>query len=129
MEPTADGLVEITTDIQPADAHSQPPVPNGAVVEEDAVVIANGHDEAVLDEGDSDLHQMLQALQAVRIGDFTVRLPGNRVGLAGKIADTFNEIVAANERMATQLEYVGQAVGREGRTRQRVRFGLQAGAW
>ena len=47
----------------------------------------------------------------------------------GKVADTFNEIVAANQRMARQLERVGQVVGREGRTRQRVRFGLSEGAW
>jgi hypothetical protein len=33
--------------------------------------------------------------------------------------DTFNEIVAANERMAQQLERVGQVVGKEGKTRQR----------
>ena len=55
------------------------------------------------------------ALQAVRDGDFSVRLPGDRVGLAGKIADTFNEIVAANERMAEELERVGQVVGKEGK--------------
>ena len=47
----------------------------------------------------------------------------------GKVADTFNEIVAANQRMAEQLERVGQVVGREGKTRQRVRFGLSEGAW
>jgi HAMP domain-containing protein/CheY-like chemotaxis protein/GAF domain-containing protein len=58
-----------------------------------------------------------------------VRLPGDQVGLAGKIADTFNEIVAANERMAQQLEQVGQVVGRDGKTRKRVRFGLSLGAW
>jgi len=70
-----------------------------------------------LDGEDFDLHQMLQALQAVRVGDFSVRLPGDRTGLTGKIADTFNEIVAANEAMAQQLEHVGQVVGREGKTR------------
>src|SRR5205807_722585 len=89
----------------------------------------NGHDTLVLDGADVDLHQMLHALQAVRIGDFTVRLAGDRTGLAGKIADTFNEIVAANERMAKQLEHVGQVVGREGKTRQRVKLGLSDGAW
>ena len=72
---------------------------------------------------------MLQALQAMRVGDFSVRLPADQTGLAGKIADTFNEIVAANERMAQQLEHVGQVVGRDGKTRQRVKFGLSHGAW
>src|SRR6202023_1294654 len=43
--------------------------------------------------------------------------------------DTFNEIVAANQRMAHQLERVGEVVGRQGKTRQRVRFGIGSGAW
>src|SRR5215212_3140759 len=76
-----------------------------------------------------DLHDLLHALQGVRYGDFSVRMAGDKVGIAGKIADTFNEIVAANQRMATQLHRVGQVVGREGKTRQRVRFGLTSGAW
>ena len=77
----------------------------------------------------SELRDLLQALQAMRVGDFSVRMAGHQVGLMGKVADTFNEIVAANERIAGQLERVGQGVGREGRTRQRVRFGLSEGAW
>ena len=76
-----------------------------------------------------ELRELLHALQAMRVGDFSVRMPGDQVGLMGKIADTFNEIVAANQRMAQQLERVGQVVGREGKTRQRVRFGLSDGAW
>jgi len=76
-----------------------------------------------------ELRELLHALQAMRVGDFSVRMAGDRVGIMGKVADTFNEIVAANERIAGQLERVGQVVGREGRTRQRVRFGLSEGAW
>ena len=75
------------------------------------------------------LHELMHALQAVRVGDFTVRMAADHTGILGKIADTFNEIVAANERMAGQLERVGQVVGREGKTRQRVRIGLSSGAW
>src|SRR5579883_2931733 len=75
------------------------------------------------------LQTLLQALQAMSVGDFSVRLPSDQVGYAGKIADTFNEIVAANQRMAQQLEEVGQVVGREGKTRKRVRLGLSRGAW
>src|SRR3954468_14725518 len=74
-------------------------------------------------------HQLLHALLAMRTGDFSVRMSGDQVGLEGKIADTFNEIVAANQRMAQQLERVGQVVGREGKTRQRVKFSLSSGSW
>ncbi|HEU5179912.1 MAG TPA: HAMP domain-containing protein, partial [Candidatus Polarisedimenticolia bacterium] len=76
-----------------------------------------------------DLHELLRVLQAVRRGDFSVRLPGNWVGLNGKIADTFNEIVASNERIAEELRRVGQAVGRDGKIRQRVEFGRLPGSW
>ncbi len=87
----------------------------------------NGDDPTGLTE--HSLTELLQALQAVRVGDFSARMAGDRVGLIGKIADTFNDIVATNQRMAQQLERVGQVVGREGRTRQRVRLGLSDGAW
>ncbi|MGA7738534.1 MAG: HAMP domain-containing protein [Pseudolabrys sp.] len=65
----------------------------------------------------------------MRSGDFSVRMGVEHEGLLGKIADTFNDIVASNERMAQQLERVGQVVGREGKTRHRVKFGLASGAW
>ena len=81
------------------------------------------------DDTTLDINELLDALQAMRRGDFYVRLPGDRTGLAGKIADTFNDIVSANERMAQQLEQVGQTVGRDGKTSNRVRFGLSDGSW
>src|SRR5262249_6047144 len=68
--------------------------------------------------GSAELHELLNALQGRRVGDFRVRMPGNQLGLTGKIADPFNEIAAPNERMAQQLERVGHVVGREGKTRQ-----------
>ena len=74
------------------------------------------------------LRHLLQALQAVRAGDFSARLPSGP-GLRGKIADTFNDIVGTNECMAQQLEQVGQIVGKEGKTRKRVRLNVSAGAW
>jgi HAMP domain-containing protein/CheY-like chemotaxis protein len=78
---------------------------------------------------DLNLHELLGALQAMQSGNFAVRLPGSRVGVAGKICDAFNTIVSANQRIAQQLEHVGEVVGRQGKTRTRVRFGLAAGAW
>src|SRR5688572_1074950 len=84
---------------------------------------------ADLEDPTGAMRSLLHALQAMRVGDFSVRLPRDQVGLAGKIADTFNDIVAANERMAQQLEQVGEVVGRQGKTRKRVRLGLPTGAW
>src|SRR6187401_1061456 len=75
------------------------------------------------------LHDLLEALQAMRAGDFSIRMRAGGDGIEGKIADTFNEIVAANQVLAHQLEAVGQVVGREGRTRKRVKLGFAYGAW
>ncbi len=72
-----------------------------------------------------ELRELLSVFLAVREGDFSVRLPGHWTGLVGKIADAVNDVVAANEKMAEQLERVGQVVGKEGKTRQRVRFPRQ----
>src|SRR5215469_11091849 len=76
-----------------------------------------------------DVGKVLHALQAVRDGDFSVRLPGDWMGLSGELADTFNEIVTSNQRMAEELGRVGTVVGREGRTRQRAAFDRRSGAW
>jgi hypothetical protein len=61
-----------------------------------------------------DLTAILTSLQSMRDGDFSVRLPGTWVGLAGKIADTFNDIVSANQHMSEELKRVGQVVGKQG---------------
>ncbi len=72
---------------------------------------------------------ILQSLQTVKDGDFSVRLPVSWTGLAGKIADNFNEIAAANEQMARELSRVGQAVGKDGKIRERIRAERHRGAW
>ncbi len=72
---------------------------------------------------------ILQSLQTMKNGDFSIRLPVSWTGLPGKIADHFNEIVTANEQMARELKRVGQAVGKEGRTRERIRLERHRGAW
>jgi HAMP domain-containing protein/CheY-like chemotaxis protein/signal transduction histidine kinase len=76
-----------------------------------------------------DLTVILASLQSMRDGDFTVRLPGTWVGLAGKVADTFNDIVAANQHMAQELKRAGHVVGKQGKTRERTRFHESRGAW
>ncbi len=86
----------------------------------------NGHKSP---SGPGELEIILSSLQTMRDGDFSVRLPGSWTGLSGKIADTFNSIVAANQQMAVELKRVGQAVGKEGRTRERVRYHESKGSW
>ena len=90
---------------------------------------SNGRSAVENEPVSADLSVILASLQTMRDGDFSVRLPGDWTGLAGKIADTFNDIVTANQQMAKELKRVGQVVGKEGRTRERMRFHLPKAAW
>jgi HAMP domain-containing protein/CheY-like chemotaxis protein/nitrogen-specific signal transduction histidine kinase len=90
---------------------------------------SNGQGEGRAEVSFAELSVLLSSLQTMRDGDFSVRLPGNWTGVAGKIADTFNEIVTANQQMAKELKRVGKVVGKEGRTRERMRFDLPKAAW
>jgi len=76
-----------------------------------------------------DLEQLLTVLTAVRKGDFSVRMPVAKTGLAGKIADTLNEIAELNEGMAQEFERVSLAVGKEGRIGQRATLAGAGGSW
>src|SRR5258708_8831117 len=75
-----------------------------------------------------DLSLILGSLQTMRDGDFSVRLPGHWTGIAGKIADTFNGIVTANQQIAQELKRAGQVLGKQGRTRDRAPFHQPSGA-
>ena len=75
------------------------------------------------------LLQLLAAMQEVNAGDFSVKLPQHWDGIEGKLATAFNDIVNQNKRLAVELARVGQKVGRQGQTRQRVAPANRQGAW
>jgi HAMP domain-containing protein/CheY-like chemotaxis protein/signal transduction histidine kinase len=75
-----------------------------------------------------DANQVLATLIAFKKGDFSVRLPVNQVGLAGKIADVLNDVFELNENMAAELSRVSTAVGKEGRIGQRASL-TGSGSW
>src|SRR5436853_328014 len=73
--------------------------------------------------------ELLRALMAFKRGDFSVRLPDDWIGVAGKIADTFNEVIAKNQRMTMELDRIGRAVGKKGRITQRASLGDVSNSW
>jgi HAMP domain-containing protein/CheY-like chemotaxis protein/signal transduction histidine kinase len=81
------------------------------------------------DSDNLDLKQLLATLNAVKKGDFSVRLPIDQTGIAGKIADTLNDIIDQNERMATELQRIGNIVGKEGKITERASLGNVRGSW
>ncbi|MCP3100933.1 HAMP domain-containing protein [Myxococcus sp. K15C18031901] len=82
------------------------------------------------DDSDTlDSRQLLRVLTAVRKGDFSVRMPVDKVGNAGKVADSLNEIIELNERMTHEFERIGNVVGKEGRITQRAHVVSAVGSW
>ena len=66
---------------------------------------------------------------AFKRGDFSARLPEDWTGVPGKIADTFNAVIEANQRMTRELERIGRVVGKEGRIAQRASIGEVTNSW
>src|ERR1700681_4130382 len=72
---------------------------------------------------------LLHTLVAFKRGNFAVRMPVDEIGVAGKIADTLNEILDLNEKMVNELARISRAVGKEGKITQRASIGPVTGAW
>jgi signal transduction histidine kinase/CheY-like chemotaxis protein/HAMP domain-containing protein len=63
---------------------------------------------------------LLTVLSDFKNGDFDVRMPLEWTGVAGKIADTLNEVIAANQSLEDEMARVSRVVGKEGQLSQRV---------
>src|SRR5688572_622414 len=73
--------------------------------------------------------RLLAALRELKRGEFGVRIPTDKAGIAGQIAETFNEVAELMERSTAELERVSVAVGKEGRIRERLSAGGEGGGW
>ena len=78
-------------------------------------------DQAVLEE-------LADALDRFRRGDFNVRLT-RRTGLAGDVADRFNEVVAVHHRSTREVRRICRVVGREGQLAERLDEEAFEGGW
>jgi hypothetical protein len=83
----------------------------------------------VSDASGTEMAVLLQALTALKKGRRDVRLPSDWTGVAGKVADAFNEVVEVNERLAAELTRLSRIVGKEGKLSQRLSLGDVTGFW
>src|SRR5437588_84520 len=72
---------------------------------------------------------ILGALNALKRGDGSVRLPADWTGSLGRVSDVFNDVVERNERMAQELERLSRVVGKEGKLGKRCNMGDVTGFW
>src|ERR1700691_6433489 len=76
-----------------------------------------------------DPSELLRVLTAFRRGIFSARMPIEHTGVAGKIADTVNEIIDLEQRIYREQERVSAAVGKDGKVSQRATGEGAVGGW
>src|SRR3569833_1424732 len=86
-------------------------------------------DTGVVTEPVEEWSALLGALNALRKGEASVRLPVHWTGIAGKVADAFNEVVEQNANMTHELARLRQVVVKEGQLKQRARLDGARGFW
>jgi HAMP domain-containing protein/signal transduction histidine kinase/CheY-like chemotaxis protein len=76
-----------------------------------------------------DAKELLNALIALKKGDFSLRLPYDKSGIAGKIADTFNDIMDIKENLFIEVKNIAEVVGKQGKLTRRLTLKNHAGSW
>src|SRR4051812_18175346 len=78
----------------------------------------------VIDQAD-----LLRVLNRFKNGDFSVRLPVERTGMAGKIYDALNDVIDTSDRLNKELSRVNEVVGKEGKLAHRASLPRATGSW
>src|SRR5437879_6451300 len=65
----------------------------------------------------------------LKTGQFGVRRPVAWTGIAGKVADSFNEVTEMMSRSTVELSRISRVVGKEGKIQERLTLGSATGAW
>jgi HAMP domain-containing protein/signal transduction histidine kinase/CheY-like chemotaxis protein len=89
--------------------------------------IGQGEGAPGMDE--AHLERLLEAMVAMRDGNFRKRLPAGAEGVLGEIAAVYNEIADRQQHLISELARVHRVAGREGRHSERLAPGLGEGSW
>ena len=76
-----------------------------------------------------DATALLSVLARIKEGDFTARMPLDWTGVAGKVADGFNDVIITNQALEAELARVSRVVGKQGELSQRVALGGSTASW
>src|SRR6186713_2440735 len=87
----------------------------------------NGNNGSI-DELDN--RELLRLLIEVKEGNFSVRMPSDKLGISGKICDTLNDIILLNEALMNELTKARNTIGSKGHLNHRVELPKYArGSW
>ena len=68
-------------------------------------------------------------LAHVKEGDFTARVPLDWTGVAGRVAESLNDVIVANQALEAGLGRISQVVGDQGKLSQRIVLGGNTQTW
>jgi len=86
--------------------------------------------EEKYDEGaDTQLREILEALEAVRKGDLTKRLKKEKKDIFGELADSYNTMVDSLSTFSSEVTRVSKEVGTEGKLGAQAEVPGVAGTW
>ena len=89
-----------------------------------------GHKNEKEHEAEIDSYELLKVLLEVKEGNFSVRMPGDKLGISGKICDTLNNIILLNEALVEELTKARNTIGLKGHLNHRVELPRFArGSW
>ncbi|MES2590724.1 MAG: HAMP domain-containing protein [Bacteroidota bacterium] len=76
-----------------------------------------------------DASELLKTLIEIKNGNFDVKMPVNKTGISGKIADTLNDIIFNNKKLIKEFTKTQISVGKEGKLNQRIVLPDARGDW
>ncbi len=79
--------------------------------------------------GQADGRSLLEALKALKKGDFGVRMSIDSSVVGAAIADAFNDLADLLEYSTAETARIARVVGKDGRISQRANVGTATGAW
>ena len=84
---------------------------------------------SIIESPEARSKQLLTAIIAFRDGDFSARLPDDWSGLDGRLAEAFNQALSHEQQISTEVARLSQAVGKDGRLKQRMSVPGAIGGW
>jgi HAMP domain-containing protein/CheY-like chemotaxis protein/signal transduction histidine kinase len=78
---------------------------------------------------DTFMNELVQALDAIKDGDFTTRLPSDWMGLEGRVAEHLNAMASRLQRFNQSVLRLRHQVGQEGKINARLALGDSIGSW
>ena len=75
------------------------------------------------------LRRLLEAMDAFKGGDLTIRLPKEKYDIYGELADSYNKMAERVGGVTTEMHRVAKVAGTEGKLTERVSVPGVAGSW